>query len=336
MTTLAGPSITGGTLKMGAADAIPTSGDVTLSGAGTLDLSGFATLVRSLNGSSGAVTNSGTLTDLQLTGTASGATFSGNIGGAIALAAVGSNTIQILGGTNTYSGQTTVNTNAILRISSPQALGATGAGNDTVVAEWGRLELSGGIAVTNENLTIQGRSLNNCGALQSFSGYNVWAGNITVLGSTNSTRVGARDGATLEVSGVLSGGEGGGIATRGETTNTTVVLSGSNTYTGDTIVYVNTLRLGADNTLPATTVVSLPTIAAGLDGKLDLNGHNQSVAGLSVAFPTTIVGSSSTTSDATLTINGPTNTTFGGTMQDSLAGGTRKVGLTVAGGSFPP
>lgn len=47
------------------------------------------------------------------------------------------------------------------------------------------------------------------------------------------------------------------------------------------------------------------------------------------------VGNSSTTSDSLLTISGvTTNTTYAGVLQDSLSGGTRKLGLTVADGTF--
>ncbi len=47
-----------------------------------------------------------------------------------------------------------------------------------------------------------------------------------------------------------------------------------------------------------------------------------------------IIGNSSTITDSTLTIKGPNSTTFGGTIQNTLAAGTRTTGVTVAGGSF--
>jgi autotransporter-associated beta strand protein len=63
---------------------------------------------------------------------------------------------------------------------------------------------------------------------------------------------------------------------------------------------------------------------------LDLAGFNQQVA---LFTGPGIVASSSTASDCTLSVNPPGNTSlFTGVIQNSVAGGTRKVGFTVSGG----
>ena len=67
-------------------------------------------------------------------------------------------------------------------------------------------------------------------------------------------------------------------------------------------------------------------------GTLDLNGFSQSLVGLTKGIQSAIVGNGSTASDATLILTG--DSTFGGTIQDVLGTGTRKVNLAVNGGAF--
>jgi len=68
-----------------------------------------------------------------------------------------------------------------------------------------QLDLSGGLTFgTESTITINGSGgANFAGSLQSASGTNVWSGNV-IIGSSGS-RLGARAGATLEISGIISG-----------------------------------------------------------------------------------------------------------------------------------
>ena len=98
---------------------------------------------------------------------------------------VGTGTLTI-SGNNTYTGLTTISAGA-LRATHASALGGTA--NGVIVATGARLELAGGITVSNKLATISGNGGNNYGPLQSQSGSNTWTGPV-VLGATGS-RVGA-------------------------------------------------------------------------------------------------------------------------------------------------
>ena len=110
-----------------------------------------------------------------------------------------------------------------------------------------------------------------------------------------------------------------------------VTFSGGGNYTffwseGTTV-------LGATNGLATNAVADLGY--SGSAGTLDLAGFNQTLNGLIKGSQTATVGNSSTNSDSVLTISGvSSNTTYAGTIQDSVSGGTHKVFLTVAGGTF--
>lgn len=125
-------------------------------------------------------------------------------------------------------------------------------------------------------------------------------------------------GAILEVKGVISGS--GGLTKVGYDT---VILSGSNTYGGATVITGGKLMIGADNALPTTT-----TLTTTANGVLDLNGQNQTVGTLNnVVTTTTAVNNTSGfitnsgTTNKTLTVgNGvSTNFSYAGVIQHNVA-----------------
>jgi fibronectin-binding autotransporter adhesin len=96
-------------------------------------------------------------------------------------------------------------------------------------------------------------------------------------------------------SGTLGGGiSGGGFITKEGTG--TLILLGTNTYSGSTNVAQGTLRAGAANTFSAS---SAHSVAAG--ATLDLAGFNQTVASLANSGTVSLMG---TTPGTTLTVNG--------------------------------
>jgi hypothetical protein len=115
---------------------------------------------------------------------------------------------------------------------------------------------------------------------------------------------------------------------------TFTISSTGNSWAG-TLIAVGGLRLGIDNALPTSIPFSIGQ-GAGVNAVLDLNGHSQqlpgvtSVHGANVNAP--IIASSSTTADSTLVITTPAGV-YGGSLQDSINGGTRKVGLTILSGA---
>ena len=136
-----------------------------------------------------------------------GTDFSGNPisgDGNFAKLGSGSTTLNVA---NSYNGTTTVDGGALV-VEHASALGTTAAGTVVNGSATGssanaRLDLSGGVTVTGESLTISGAG-NFLGALTSSSGSNVWAGPVTI--GASGTRLGAAAGASLEVSGVIDSG----------------------------------------------------------------------------------------------------------------------------------
>ena len=99
------------------------------------------------------------------------------------------------------------------------------------ISSGARLELSGGLTFgAGSTITINGNGgANSTGALQSADGTNVWAGNVIIGGSD--PRIGAQSGATLNVSGVISGTASLRVRNTTDTSGLTI-LSGANTFDG--------------------------------------------------------------------------------------------------------
>ena len=297
-----GTSVTEGILRIGnggSTGSLSPSSSISLSNGATLEFRRTGTLTQGTDFTSAAITGTG------------------------ALVQSGSGT-TILTLDNTYSGLTTINAGA-LRIQHAGALGSTAAGtvvNGSSASGGPRLELSGGITtVSGESVTISGGG-NFFGALSSQSGTNTWAGGVTI--AAPDTRIGAGEGATLRVSGVInSGGQPHGLIVRaGLVENGGVVLSAANTYLGDTRVFVGKLQLdGGNNRLPVGTRLSLG--ATTNISEFDLNGRNQTIAGLSIAEGATasnnsVNNSSSTLSTLTVNTAAGSPSTYSGILKGNL------------------
>ncbi|MDY0166435.1 MAG: autotransporter-associated beta strand repeat-containing protein [Thermoguttaceae bacterium] len=251
------------------------------------------------------------------------ATYSGGIndgGGGLELIKSGGGT-QILAGTNTYTGQTKVNT-GVLRITNAGALGTTDGA--VTVTSGARLELAGGITVVGQPITIAGTGGNNIGGLQSQSGANTWTGDVT-LGASGA-RIGANGvDQSLTVSGVIGdGGTNRTLAVRNADAGGTTILSGVNTYGGGTDIVVGLLQIaGGDDRLPTGTVLRIGNTSNVGSATFDLNGFYQQVAGLTdlvgaTGTPMTRTITNSSDTLATLTVNNASNFTYRGTITGNL------------------
>ncbi len=203
------------------------------------------------------------------------------------------------------------------------------------------MRLGNGITVTGETITIAGTGPGSGtgafnGSLQAVANSTAeWAGGV-VLNSSDA-RIGTGTNATLTVSGGISGSGANQslfISTNAGGTGGAVILSaasGNNTYTGVTGIARGTLKLGAENTLPTGTVLDVDTTSAAENSTFDLNGFNQTVAGLQRTGAASGGGSFVTNNgaaDKTLTVNQDITTTFSGLMTD---GTTNKLNLTKSG-----
>jgi len=214
------------------------------------------------------------------------------------LSKLGAGTLALFG-TNFYTGDTTIS-NGELRLTSATAINGTSG----ITVSSGRLSLDGGISTgSGKSVTINGTGGNFFGALQGNSGTNEWAGDV-VIGTTTGTRIGVNAG-QLTVSGIISGSTSVNGLTFRPNSGTTLVVSGVNTYAGDTTILSATgvVKLdGGNDRLPTGTRLIFGS--GSTSGILDLNGRNQQVAGLSVgqtSGPNT--NEIRSTAAATLTVN---------------------------------
>ena len=204
--------------------------------------------------------------------------------------------ILILGGANTYTGVTTINSGVQLWVSNAAALG-TVAGN-TIVNSGATLNLNGINYTTLEPLTLNGTGVGGSGAINNSSASAAtFAGPIT-LGS--STMIGSGTGTValtsataisgtgnLTISGTYGGSITSPIAITGDliksNTGSWVISSNSNSYTGATTVNAGSLCFGASEVIPNGSLVTLNsgTLCTGVTvgysetlSQLDLNANS--------------------------------------------------------------
>lgn len=275
------------------------SGPLTLSGAIRINATGTNTILFEANRS-----------DLALLGVISSATphsvgFTGDAGRTI-----------ILGGSNTYTGTTSISgartqASVLGNQLSISSLG-TGAGSTAVinVNSNGILEYTGVGNTTNRPWIWNAGSLINNG-----SGALTLTGNVALNGL--GTLGGTFSGASNTVSGVIAGSGALAVNTAG-----TWTLSGTNGYTGTTTINGGTLRAGAAAGGQAFGLNSAMTLANGAGATLDLNGFDQTVG--SLAGGGSLGGAVLLGSGTLNTGNNNTSTTYAGTLTGS--GGLLKSG----------
>lgn len=234
-----------------------------------------------------------------------------------------------LSGSNSFSGAITI-TGGGLQIENASALGNT---SGVVISGSAELQLANNIYVSGVNVTLNGTggAYDSYGPLKATgSGTTTWAGNVLLgvdqarFGTTSTTPT-----ATFDISGVISSGTHTyGPAIRVPNTGGIIEFSGANTYLGNTSIVVGTLEMGATNTLPATTTVVFGNNSSQGYATLDLDGYNQTIAGIAFTtgdnIPTIVTASSA----ATLTINDSSALSFGNATTGLLTGA---LALTKAG-----
>ncbi|MDJ5229211.1 autotransporter-associated beta strand repeat-containing protein [Salmonella enterica] len=277
-------------------DALTLSGSNTYTGGTTInDGTLIATSVDALG--SGDVTDDATL-ELN-----TGGTFDNAISGSGQVVKSGDDVLT-LSGSNTYTGGTTISDGTLVA-SNVEALGTGDVTDDATlelntggdfinnIGGTGRVEKSG-----DKTLTLSGRNTYTGGTL--ISSGTLVASNVDALGSGDVT-----NNATLEMN---TGGDFinniGGTGRVEKSGDDTLTLSGSNTYTGGTLI--------SDGTLVASNVEALGTGDVTNNATLELNTGG--------TFDNAISGSGQVvkSGDETLTLSG-TNSYTGGT---TISGGT--------------
>ncbi len=206
---------------------------------------------------------------------------------------------------NTFTGLTSINT-GVLRVQNSAALGATGVGNETVVANGAALQFidPAGLTVGNETITLNGSGVAGAGAIDVAAGDNIWNGNI-VLASNSTIGIQLLDDSFI-LNGTLS--ESGGARSLTKIGAGMLILAGSSTRTGATSINGGTLQLAAAERIHDNSAV---VVASG--ATFDLNDNSETVGSVAGAGTISlgVVGSSGTK----LTAGGDgTSTTFSGVL----------------------
>lgn len=269
-----------------------------------------------------------------------GITFTKNAAGALTI-----------NGNNTYAGVTTINQGTVT-ITSDNALGASGVGNETIVN--GSNTTTGTIVALNPAAAITVAEswtfAPNAAGRVTFNNTaqaNVLNGPITINATSATTfaQISSNGSGSLVINGDITGSipSGNALVIRGGSTNAANALRGSINLTGGNFtktdaglwaigaagktyswpmlqVSVGTVRLDVANVLPSASTV---TIGQG-DGNaatLNLNGFSQTIAGLSLnnANPPAGLKQITSAAAATLTVNSAANSTFGGVIAGAIA-----------------
>ncbi|MFZ0436004.1 MAG: autotransporter-associated beta strand repeat-containing protein, partial [Chthoniobacterales bacterium] len=336
-------TISGGTLIASNASALGAASGSLAVTAGTLNLAGNNITKAGLSGGAGGVITNGTgsATLTLVNSNTSFGTYNGTIAGSTALrvtnTAIPTNgsSVLTLGASNSYTGGTTIG-NAQVLITNGAALGSGGVnvtiGGQTNAAFGGSLALGGGGAFTvTNNITNASQGYGGFGGgVVNSSGSNTISGTITMTDFNNS-RISATGG-TLVLSGgvVFTGGASWNNPFHSSGAN--IVLNSAITGSATSIGIIGnssgggTLILGTNNAW--TNTMSLQLGSGQSSARVDLNGTDQSIRGISFASGQTNASGASILSSnrifntsfnlSTLTVNnsGPVNAsnTFGGNL----------------------
>jgi autotransporter-associated beta strand protein len=311
----------------------------------------------------------------------SGGTVVGGITGleTSVLTKVGPGTL-LFSGPNSYLGQTLVTT-GILEVTDSQALGALG-GDGTFVTSGATVQLANNLLVQGKTLEITGTGVNGNGALENLSGNNTWQGSIILNGNAT---IGVDGSSVLNADRSIT--ESVGFSSLTKVGKGTLIFSGGtgfdNNYSGTTQVSDGLLQLdktGGAVAIPAAGLIvgdgvgaaksavvqwladnqlaSGTPITVNSDGQVDLNGHKDTTAALTMTGGNVtletgsvltlgggVTGSSDSSGNAA-TISGAGTLSLGGVTQtftmipgggspdmiiSAVIAGTGSEGLTKAG-----
>ncbi len=334
-------TITGGTLQLGAGVTLPATTILTVgaTSAATFDLNGnnqaLTGFAAAAGGTSKLVTNTApnsavTLTvNATATGTYAGNLTDGNVTSTLALVKASTGNLILTGGTNTYTGGTTVSGGTLT--GNTASLQGAITNNAAVVFDQSANGTYAGAMTGSGTLTKQ-----NAGVL-TLTGANAYTGGTTVtagtlLGTTDSLKGNITNNAALVFDQTANGTYAGNLAGNGTVTkqNTgTVTLTGTNTYTGTLVAAGGTLQVGSATAIPAGSTLTVGATGGSTPATFDVNGNSVTVAALNSGTTTglkTLLNNGA--SPATLTVNA---TSVASTFAGSLQNGAGVLGLTKSG-----
>jgi len=231
----------GGPVTLGTTNAITLNGNFTFTG--TQNLS-FANNAVSLP------------TNVSITTTGGNLTMNGVISetGSRSITKLGAGGALTLGGNNSLSGGVNLNAGTLNLANA----GALGTGTFTIAGGTLDNTSGGALGTTNNNL----QTWNGNFAFAGSNNLNLGTGAVSLGSAAGTSRTVTVTANTLEVGGIISNGAvGTGITKLG---NGTLVLSGANTYTGNTVVQAGTLNVTGSITGNTTTSTLTYGTVAGL------------------------------------------------------------------------
>ena len=290
-----------GTLKAGVADVLANSSGLNLTASGAIfNLAGFNQTVSKLDGVAGSVVTNNSVAaadtaTLDISG--GGGSYAGDItevgGDTLSLSKSGSGTQTLTVGTGTYNGATLI-TGGTLRAVSAASLGSA-TGSTTV--NGGTLDIAF-TGTSNEDLSLNGNGDSGAGALKASSAGTMSGAVNLATAATINVDNGAAGNIDFTISGTVSGGAGNALTKIGPDT---LVLSGTNSYAGDTQIDAGDLKLGAAGGIGNASAV---TIAAG--ATLDVNDQNATIGSLGGGSGTLDLGLGSLAAADDLNLSGIT------------------------------
>jgi fibronectin-binding autotransporter adhesin len=213
-----------------------------------------------------------------------------------------------------------------------------GTGGTYNAASSANLTLSGGVLYVGLQGITKGSGANDLTTNIKLQGGTVgasdnWSSSLNMkLGTTGTTGGPTFQAATsgavsknITLSGILSD-DTGATGTLTKTGAGSLTLSGSNTYSGDTVISAGTLRLGASNVIADGSGKGNVSVASG--ATFDLGGFSETINGLSGAGT---VDSNLSDFGATLTVGSNAGGTFSGTIKNTNS--AQALSLTKTGGT---
>ncbi|KAB2641637.1 MAG: hypothetical protein DVB25_01095, partial [Verrucomicrobia bacterium] len=299
----------------------------TLTGGGignTGAIGGSATLVAN---TSGLLTLTGTSGSLTFPSAAAN-TYSGGtlvIGGlqvtAASATAFGSGTLTLR--QSGATGITCLSVAGGVTLANPLAMNLSYARNGVASTD-GSNTLTGPISLSGGSQIVAFQNTGASGSLFTISGP------ITGYTLFNSLSFRGSAGAKGLVASTITLGSGCTVDNNGSAIWT---FSGSgSSWPATAILGSGNIIVAADNALATNSVMGSGGSSTAT-GALDLNGYNQTFAGLNSTNVHLKIGNGGTNSDSLLTLNNPNPQTFRGSIVDALGSGTRKVALVLTAGT---
>ncbi|HLP77843.1 MAG TPA: autotransporter-associated beta strand repeat-containing protein, partial [Candidatus Paceibacterota bacterium] len=188
--------VSGGTLKLGSATAIPDGagkGNVSVGSTGTLDVNGFSETVNGLSGSGTINNSSTTASTLTIGGNNVSSIWSGttvNGSGTVALLKTGTGSLTIsgtnaLGGTSQFNGGTNYLTASgrIDPIGTGEFWVQQNAGTSTFIVNGGSLTVNSWLVIGRNNTAANGTLIVNSGTVQKGGANNLVVGSLAATGT---------------------------------------------------------------------------------------------------------------------------------------------------------